>query len=731
MGFYHEEEAINGRLFNRDVAAMLLRYCLAYKKHLVVSLLMVAIISAATLSGPILAKTIIDKMIVKQGLVAIVGEAGNNKIQNRFLEKKISRGVLLSAGAYFVMQSELSYFSKSDIERLTRQGVFMPEKYTLIEAPPAPLVEQALLAKLNKLAADGSVKKFPSGFYCLSASGMQQFTNSELLALRAHDLRRIGLFVVLIIGVFTVQFVASYWQNITMTRLSQNAMRDLRRDLFAHIVSLRLVFFDTNPIGKLVNRVTNDIEVLNELFSSVLIALFQDLLILTGIVVIMFSANVTLALTVAATFPILAGITIAFRLQARAAYRNIRTRISALNAFLSETISGIRIVQIFVHEMKQVRSFASVNKSVYDANLKQVYVYGIFRPLIEMFRWFAIAGVMCIGAGLIVNDRLSYGMVVMFLSYIGTFFEPLGDLAEKFDTMQSATAAGEKIMLVFNAPVVKETAGEAMTGAPVMPVAPGQLPVAFTKTAETAGQRAGEVRFDDIWFAYRPTEWVLQGVSFSIPEGKTLAIVGETGSGKTTIANLLLRLYPVEKGVISIGGTPVEGIPYRVLRRRVVMVMQDVFLFSRTVADNITLSAPFDPKAFDDACRISHSDRLLRSLPKGAAEPVMERGATFSAGERQLLALARALYFDPAVLVLDEATSNIDTETERLIQDAIAHLIKGRTSLIIAHRLSTIRSADEIIVLDKGRIAERGNHRSLLAHKGIYHKLYSLQFEGV
>jgi ABC-type multidrug transport system fused ATPase/permease subunit len=239
----------------------------------------------------------------------------------------------------------------------------------------------------------------------------------------------------------------------------------------------------------------------------------------------------------------------------------------------------------------------------------------------------------------------------------------------------------------------------------------------------------GDVRFDDVWFAYKPGEWVLKGVSFSIGKNRTLAIVGETGSGKTTVANLLTRLYMPQKGRISVGGRPIEDISYEALRGSVAMVMQDVFLFSTTVAGNITLDAPFDKEAFDRACRLSHCDRFLAGLPRGADEPVMERGATFSAGERQLIAFARALYFDPSILILDEATSNIDTETERLIQDAIAHLVKGRTSLIIAHRLSTIRSADEIIVLNKGTIAERGDHASLLAKKGLYYDLYSLQFE--
>jgi ATP-binding cassette, subfamily B, multidrug efflux pump len=623
------------------------------------------------------------------------------------------------------MQSEFSYFSKKDINRLALQGVLAPDKYVLIESPASnPVIDE----KLRRIVQSGHARKYPNGLYCISGPGLKHFSLNEMVLLRSHDLRRIVLYVALFLLIISSQFIASYAQNLSIMNLSQKAMRDLRKRLFAHILSLKLSFFDKNPIGKLVNRATNDIEALNELFSSVLVTLFQDLLIVASISVIMFSTSVVLGLTVAVTFPALFVITIVFRTQARKAYRAIRTKIAAMNAFLNETISGIRIVQIFVQEAKQIGKFSSINNDLFHANMKQVYIYGVFRPLIELFKWFATAGVICIGAGLVAHDRISYGIIVMFIFYIGSFFEPLADLAEKFDTMQSATAAGEKILLLLNAPYAVEMPVVRKSGAPIIPRRPAR-----EARQASAGTRpvfiGGEVRFDDVWFAYQPDEWVLRGVSFSIEKNRTLAIVGETGSGKTTVASLLTRLYLPQKGAISIGGSLIDDIPLPALRRAVGMVMQDVFLFSRTVAGNITLDAPFDREAFERACRLSHCDRFISALPHGAEEAVMERGATFSAGERQLIAFARALYFDPAVLILDEATSSIDTETERLIQDATAHLIQGRTSLIIAHRLSTIRSADEIIVLDKGAIAERGDHETLLARKGMYYDLYSLQFE--
>jgi ABC-type multidrug transport system fused ATPase/permease subunit len=723
MDFFHEDESAEGKIFNHDVVGILVKYVAPYKKYLAVSLLFVVIITGATLSVPYISKIIIDRLIVKQGSIVNITSARFTKDESSMLHKKLAKGCALSDGTWFLMQSEFSFLSGKKLQQLTHEGTLSAQKYTLIESP---VLNPAIVEKIMRLSKQGDVKFISPALFLVNAGAMKQFSVNELMRLRAFDIRKIGLYVLLVLGIFTVQFIASYLQIVSLMNLSQKAMRDLRRDLFAHVLSLEISYFDKNPIGRLVNRITNDIEALNEMFSSVLITFFQDLLILAGITVIMFMTDVTLALVIAISFPFLIVITILFRIKARSAYRTIRTKIAALNAFLNESISGIRIVQIFVQEIKQIRKFSAVNKAVYDSNMQQLYIYGIFRPLIEFFRWFAIAGVIYIGAHLISIDRISYGLVVMFLSYIGTFFEPIGDLAEKFDTLQSATAAGEKILLLFNAPARKELpdAGAIIS----FKQTKGDR---FASTQNDVPRLDGEIKFDDVWFSYKPDEWVLKGVSFSIKKNQTLAIVGETGSGKTTIANLLARFYPIQKGAISVDGTDVTDIPYPILRGNIAMVMQDVFLFSRTVAENVALRTDFNEQKLAQALNISHCNKFVRGLKNGADEMVMERGATFSAGERQLLAFARALYFDPAILVLDEATSNIDTETERLIQDATARLIRGRTSLIIAHRLSTIRSADSIIVLEHGKIIEQGDHQSLLAAQGLYYELYKLQFEAV
>ncbi len=716
MAYFHEEESDGARLYDSRIMRVLYGYVTVYKKRLFFSLGCVVVITAATLAVPFLAKTIIDRYVVKQGY--LVDETRLGAAGDAELVKRAKRAIALDQGHSFLFQSQLSFFPQHRIRSFMAAGALADSKYTLIEKPALSARAQQ---KLSALMERREALSFRGGLFLVKPASLATFTNSELLAMRRADAANIGRLVLLIVGIFVVQFVASYLQIVSLMNLSQRSMRDLRRDLFGHILSLEAAYFDVNPVGKLVNRVTNDVEVLNEMFSSVLVTLFQDILILVGITAIMFFANVYLACAVAITFPFLFAGTLVFRVKARGAYRVIRTKIADLNAFLNENISGVRIVQVFAQEHKQLAKFRRINNEVYRANLRQLYVYAVFRPLIDFFRWVAVAAVIYVGINLIGDGRVSYGLVLMFLSYIGSFFEPIGDLSEKFDIMQSATAAGEKILSVFRADAVRERDASASSAAPA------QRGEAF---AGRGVRLRGQIVFDNVWFAYSKDEWVLRGVSFSVSPRQTLAIVGETGSGKSTIISLLSRLYPVSKGSILVDGTNIADMPYTVLRGGIATVMQDVFLFSRTLRENVTLGKEYDAELFSRVAQLTHMDKFIRRQPKGEMEPVMERGVTFSAGERQLVAFARALYADPSILVLDEATSNIDTETERLIQDAILHLVQGRTSVVVAHRLSTIQSAHTILVLEKGVIAEEGNHASLLAKKGLYYELYKLQFGG-
>jgi ATP-binding cassette subfamily B protein/subfamily B ATP-binding cassette protein MsbA len=721
MNDYDQEEATNGKLYNREVLRLLFRYIVVYKKYLFFSLAFVLIITAANLLVPYVLKTIVDRYIFKTGRVlTLESSAGTQNMTT--LNSYRGQRLRLDDRHEFLFQSRLNYYSRAEIDSMQEQGVLSRERYVLVESPELTSGSEK---KLEGLVKVGRALSYGDSIYLIDSRELERFTAREVAEIRALDFTRILQYFAGILLVLLVQFAASYSQIMLLMKLSQRAMRDLRDDLFSHIIGLEASYYDRNKIGKLVTRVTNDIEVLNELFSSVLVTLFQDILIMLGIAAVMFFTSFRLAIVVSISFPFVVLITIIFRIKVRSAYRLIRSKISELNSFLNETITGIRIIQIFVRETKNLISFRKKNIDVYGAQLKQLYTYAVFRPLIGFLRWFSIAAVIYFSARGIGAGTLSYGILVMFVAYVERFFAPVQDLSEKFDIMQSANAAGEKILSILKTDAINELgAGKQRKETPAHPE---KGPLRREKTERFEGK----IEFDNVWFSYNESEWILKGVSFSIDPKKTLAIVGKTGAGKTTIINLLARFYPVQKGRILIDGVDITEFPLPVLRRNIISVMQDVFLFSRTVKENVILGSPFDEEWFRTVCRLTHIDRFIGKLHGGEDEPVMERGSTFSAGERQLLSFARALYFDPSILVLDEATASIDTETEKLVQDAITHITKGRTSIAIAHRLSTIQHADKIIVLDGGRIVEEGNHQELLHKKGIYHKLYTIQFSNL
>lgn len=701
-----EEEAVQQKLFNREVIKLLFDYVLRYRHYLFYALFFVLLTTATTLVVPLLSSIIIDKHIVKTGYIAAIDNKSAGFDEFTATVKK--KGELLAENQWFIYQSTLKHFSKQQVAQLIQKGVLSNEKYTPVRMRTFTSV---LSGKVTMLINDGTLIKI-GNTVLLNDRSSAKFTTAEMLELRYDDLRKVLLFSVLMLSLFSIQFIASYLQILALMKLSQKAMRDLRTDLFSHIISLELSFFDKNPVGKLVNRVTNDIEALNEMFSSVIVNISQNLLVMTGVIVMMFMTDAYLASLVCLTIPFLFLVIVIFRSQARSAYRIIRTKIADLNTFLNENISGIRVTQIFVQEKKQFEKFKKINKEVYSANIRQLNIYAVFRPLIDFFRWFAIGTVIYFGAQSLIEDRISYGMIVMFLAYIGTFFEPIGELAEKIDILQSATASGEKILSIFKTHVKKEVHLSS-----------------HSSQIRVVSKLKGRIVFDDVWFSYVPGEWVLKGVSFSVEPQSTLAVVGETGSGKSTIISLLSRFYTVQKGRILIDGIDINEIPYQDLRKSISTVMQDVFLFSRTIKNNIILNELFDNDRFQKIAQYTNANYFIEKLPQKENEMVMERGVTLSAGERQLLAFARSLYAQPSILILDEATSNIDTHTEQLIQAAITELTKNRTTIAIAHRLSTVRNADQIIVIDKGVIVETGTHDRLIENNGLYYDLYRLQFE--
>jgi ATP-binding cassette subfamily B multidrug efflux pump len=523
-----------------------------------------------------------------------------------------------------------------------------------------------------------------------------------------RDMHGLLITALLFLAVLIVRGVVQYLNTYLTQWIGQRTIYDLRMQLFEHLQNLGLKFFDRNPIGRLITRVTNDIEVLNEMFSSGIVMVFSDVFTIIGILYFMFSMSWQLALVSLSVLPLLFYGTFLFRKKAREAYREVRIQIARINAFMQEHITGMVVDQIFNREKKSFNKFEKINKAHRDANINSIFYYALFYPGVELIGALAVGLIVWYTGVNALAGTITLGTVMAFLQFNEMFWRPIRDLSEKYNIMQTAMASSERIFrLLDDRTIIPE------------PVSPIPMPTI-----------RGEIEFRNVWFAYNDTQYVLKDVSFKIAPGETVAIVGATGAGKSSTINLLSRFYDINKGQILIDGVDIRSVRTDELRKHVAVVLQDVFLFAGDIKSNITLgdqSIPFEQVT--SAAEIVGADRFIKRLPSGYDTEVKERGATLSVGQKQLISFARALAYDPRILILDEATSSVDTETELLIQAAIKRLLRGRTSIVIAHRLSTIQSADKIIVLHKGEIREVGTHQELLALGGIYYKLYQLQYK--
>ncbi len=529
-----------------------------------------------------------------------------------------------------------------------------------------------------------------------------------------HDMNGLLTIVAYIVATLVLQSIVLYAQALLTAWIGQQTVLDLRRELFAHLHTLAMRFFDRNPVGRLVTRLTNDVEVLNELFSSGIIMIVADVFVVLWIFVFMFATSWKLSLVTLTVFPLLLIATSIFRKKARESYREVRRLVARLNSFLNEHVGGMITVQLFGREAHAFRTFDKINREQADANIRSIFYYAVFYPAVEFLSSVATALIVWYGGSLVLGyktnptDALTIGTIVAFYQYTEQFFRPIRDLADKYNILQSAMAASERI---FNL----------LDDKTVLP-----LPTA----AKAIGKVRGEVEFRNVWFAYNKEDFVLRDVSFHIKPGQTAAFVGATGAGKTSITNLITRLYDFQKGQILIDGVDIRELDPRDLRRNMAIVLQDVFLFSADIATNISLGNPDISQAtIEQAARNVGAGDFISRLPQGFNSQVKERGAILSVGEKQLISFARALAYDPSILILDEATSSIDTESEQMIARATQTLLRGRTSIVIAHRLSTIQRADAIIVMHHGEIRERGTHDELLRMGGIYRTLYELQYK--
>lgn len=535
--------------------------------------------------------------------------------------------------------------------------------------------------------------------------GAQKLTSNDLKILRQNDFKGILkagiLFLLLLFSGFFLN-LADTW---LLQKMGQQIVYKLREETFTHIHSLSLSFFNITPVGKLVTRVSNDTEAVNELFSTILVKLFKNVVKIIGYAVVMLSINVKMAGISFLLLPLVAILTFVFRHLSRKAYQITRNKITELNTFLSEHISGMKLIQIFAREKEKYSEFEGKSMELYRANFREIMTFAIFRPSIYLVSVIAMILVIRTGSLSVLNGSLSLGTLFVFITYISSFFEPIQELSEQLGTLQSSIASAEKIFSVLD---VKPEI--------VSPADPAPVNI------------LGEIEFRHVWFAYEEENYILKDVSFVIHPGEKAAFVGATGAGKSTILNLIGRYFDIQKGQILIDGIDIHEIDLDVLRGAIGQVQQDVFIFTGDIKSNISLNnEAISPDDVRRAAEIVNADPFIQKLPHGYDEPVTERGSTLSAGQRQLLSFARTLAYDPKILVLDEATANIDTETETLITQALARLMDGRTTIMVAHRLSTIQHADKIIVMHHGEIKESGTHQELLAKDGLYKKLYELQ----
>jgi len=608
---------------------------------------------------------------------------------------------------------------------------------------------------------------------CLMVDGLMALVGPIMtqrvidVALPSRDFALVWQSAMILAISLVAAFACQYGETILTSLLGQRVMRDLRRDIFAHVQSLSVTFFDRNPVGRLVTRVTSDVESLNELFTAGVVAGLGDIFTLLAISVLMLVTDWRLALAAFAVIPVVAVVSRLFQIKVRDSYRDIRTRIARINAYLQEHITGMRIVQLFGREADEAGRFDALNRGHLNANLSSITFYALYYPAIEVLTSIALASLIVTGAHRVEVGTLTVGTVAAFLQLVRRFFQPIQDLSDKFNTLQQAMAASERVFKLLDEPTAgdgrRATDDERLTTTTMGDGRRATDDERLTTTTTGDGRRAtGDngvvslqpqfvertpgprrrgvtIEFDDVWFAYdlghiargdgQPAspEWVLKGVRFKVEPGRTLALVGHTGAGKTTIINLLLRFYDPQRGRILVDGVDIRDLPLHELRALVGYVQQDIFLFAGDVLTNIRLSSPISEDEVAVAAARVGADRVVRRLPNGYAQELGERGASISVGERQLLSFARAIAADPALLVLDEATSAVDSEIEAEIQAALAELMLGRTTIAVAHRLSTIIGADEILVMHHGQVRERGTHRELLAKRGLYERLYRLQ----
>jgi ATP-binding cassette, subfamily B, multidrug efflux pump len=727
-----ESDAIAGKIYDGPLVRRLLGAIGPHRRLVYFALLLLTVSTAVDLILPYLTKVGIDRYLAR---LYNVYEAPAAVCEDLLATDPAGKRFMPAGpGILLVRKGSPQELSLSTRTLFRKEGRLSPETYYVFprEARPGqsrrgsgPGTEANAGANANPGADVGRV----AGPYWLVPEGsLRHIPPAVILQVRGADVAGIIRLAWITAALILVGLGAGYGHMLTLQIAGQRSMFDLRTRLFRHIQGLSLEYFDKNPVGRLVTRVTNDIEALNDFFAAVLLTLIKDSLLLIGTLAILFWLDWKLALIAATVLPLLILVSVGFRVRFRGAFREVRRLLAQLNADLSENLSGIKVIQVFRREKARFDRFQKVNTDYFRANMRQLVLFGIFRPAVELISAIGVALVLIYGGAAVLKDALTLGALVAFLSYVRQMFRPIVDMSEKYNILQSAMASAERVFGVLDTepkivdgPTADRAGGEEI----VRPEAgEGVAEIEGTLT----GACEGRVDFEHVRFSYSDDKPVLNDISFTVMPGRSVALVGPTGAGKTSVISLLCRFYDPVDGRILLNGVDLRSLPLATLRENVALVLQDSFIFSRSIEENIRLGAPMDDARVRKVAGMVQADGFIERLSNGYGEIMAERGATLSTGQKQLLCFARALARDPRVLILDEATSSVDPATEKLIQGAIETLMRGRTSIIVAHRLSTIQKVDEILVIDDGRIVERGSHQELLARRGIYYNLYLLQY---
>ena len=703
---------LKNRIYDRRLYSKLAYYLKPYLKLVIISFMVLMVVTAAEVVLPLLERSAIDDHIVSDKSIAVFAdEARYQGFMQRNAAVKLKEYTHDATHFVVISSRDRNKMDKPELKSLEDEGIISPKTVFIVNDNPKnrEILSQHLI--LDDNPEDG-IDDLAGYFFigkdkiAIARDQMLELPRKERLVVRNDSSRALLVLAGIYFFLILVSFVAGYIIAVMTTVFSQRAMNDLRHDVFAHLQKMPTQYFDKNPVGRLVTRVTNDIRAIDEMLASGVISIVQDVVLVIAIIILMMVLDWQLALVSMAILPLLVWIIVIFRKKTRVIYRRVRKLLAQMNATLAEHIAGQKIIQLFNQYTHKRDEFGEINHSYFLTSMKQLRLFAFFRPIIHVSSQIAVAVIIWYGGGQILRNVITVGLLMAFTQYIRKLFQPINDFSEKFNVLQAALAGAERIFDLMD-----------------------EEPEDYRYDLATNVKLNGEIEFENLWMAYNDEEWVLKDISFHIRPGEKVALVGHTGSGKTSIVNLILGMYPYQKGRILVDGKDLHSYALNDIRGDVGIVQQDVFIFSGNISENIALNnTHISREKIKELAEHVNADKFIQQLPGKYDEEVMERGATLSTGQRQLIAFARVLAYDPSIFILDEATSNIDTETEILIQDALEKITKGRTSIIIAHRLSTIQHADRIIVLHKGRIVEEGSHFELLDKKGLYYDLYRLQY---